>query len=65
MKKSFKKDNQKIKEKNYELQNLIINDVANFHFCNGNGILTEEEKELILNSTLEELENVLAIENYI
>lgn len=48
-----------------EIQDEIINEVFDFHFCNGDGILTKEDIETILNSSLGDLENVIELENYL
>ncbi len=48
-----------------EIQDEIINEVSDYHFSNGNGILTKEDKETILNSSLGDLENVIELENYL
>lgn len=48
-----------------EIQDEIINEVSDYHFCNGNGILTKEDIETILNSSLGDLESVIELENYL
>lgn len=48
-----------------EIQDSIINEVFDYHFCNGNGILTKEDIKTILNSSLGELEEVIELENYL
>lgn len=48
-----------------ETQDEIINEVIDYHFCNGNGILTNDDIETVLNSSLGELENVIDLENYL
>lgn len=48
-----------------EIQDEIINEVSDYHFSNGNGILTKEDIQTILNSSLGELENVIDLENYL
>lgn len=48
-----------------EIQDEIINEVSDYHFSNGNGLLTKDDIQTILNSSLGELEEVIDLENYL
>lgn len=48
-----------------EVQEQILEDVIHYNFCNGGYTMTAEEIDIVLNSRLCDLEEVIDIEDYI
>lgn len=48
-----------------EVQAQILDDVFHFHFCDSGHFITEEEKEMVLNSRLCDLEEIIDLDDYI